>query len=77
MAEYSPKIEPLAIIGLSFKFPQGLETAEPLWEGLASNRSAWSPFPESRLNFDGIYDPDTGRLNSVNELSTPAENNSY
>ncbi|KAM0168080.1 hypothetical protein ACHAPF_011356 [Botrytis cinerea] len=64
MAEYSPKIEPLAIIGLSFKFPQGMETAESLWEGLASNRSAWSPFPESRLNFDGIYDPDTGRLNS-------------
>ncbi|APA10781.1 hypothetical protein sscle_07g055510 [Sclerotinia sclerotiorum 1980 UF-70] len=64
MGESSTKIEPLAIVGLSFKFPQGMETANSLWKGLASSRSAWSSFPESRLNFDGVYDPDTGRLNS-------------
>ncbi|KAF7899503.1 hypothetical protein EAF00_003839 [Botryotinia globosa] len=64
MAESSHKIEPLAIIGLSFKFPQGMETAESLWERLATSQSAWSPFPESRLNFDGVYDPDSARLNS-------------
>ncbi|KAF7881904.1 uncharacterized protein EAF02_006592 [Botrytis sinoallii] len=64
MAESSPRIESLAIIGLSFKFPQGMETAESLWEGLTTSRSAWSPFPESRLNFDGVYDSDSGRLNS-------------
>lgn len=77
MAESSHKIEPLAIIGLSFKFPQGMETAESLWERLATSRSAWSPFPESRLNFDGVYDPDSARLNSVNNLSIPAYDSIY
>lgn len=68
MAAPSKDMEPLAIVGLSFKFPQGMETAEALWEGLATSRSAWSPFPESRLNFEGVYDADTGRLNSVSKL---------
>lgn len=56
---------PIAIIGMSFKFPQGLETAEKFWDALKSGRSAWSKFPRSRLNFEGIYDPDAGRLNGV------------
>ena len=57
--------EPLAIIGLSFRFPQGMETTRALWNGLISKRSAWSEFPSTRLNFQGIYDPDEERLNSV------------
>ncbi|KAJ5672272.1 hypothetical protein N7507_001399 [Penicillium longicatenatum] len=54
---------PIAVIGMSFRFPRGLESAESFWEALSEGRSAWSSFPESRLHFDGVYDPDEERLN--------------
>lgn len=56
---------PIAVIGMAFKFPQGMESADSFWEALSMARSAWSPFPASRLNHDGVYDPDEERLNSV------------
>ncbi|RDW93799.1 type I polyketide synthase [Aspergillus mulundensis] len=55
---------PLAVVGMAFKFPQGLDTADSFWEALCAARSAWSPFPSSRLNSDGVYDADEERLNS-------------
>ena len=56
---------PIAVVGMSFRFPQGLESAESFWEALAEGRSAWSTFPKSRINFDGVYDADQERLNGV------------
>jgi hypothetical protein len=56
---------PIAIVGMSFRFPRGLESAESFWEALAEGRSAWSTFPSSRIHFDGVYDPDQERLNGV------------
>ncbi|KAL4810922.1 hypothetical protein BDV18DRAFT_165373 [Aspergillus unguis] len=55
---------PIAITGMAFKFPAGLESEDSFWETLASARSAWSTFPSSRLNFEGVYDADEERLNS-------------
>ncbi|PLB48691.1 hypothetical protein P170DRAFT_358230 [Aspergillus steynii IBT 23096] len=55
---------PIAVIGIAFKLPQGIESVDSLWETLSAGRSAWSPFPPSRLNPTGIYDPDDERLNS-------------
>lgn len=60
---------PIAIIGLSFKFPQGMESVDSFWDALSAGRSAWSTFPESRLNFEGVYDPDQERLNGVRYLT--------
>ncbi|KAL4911017.1 hypothetical protein BDW74DRAFT_172471 [Aspergillus multicolor] len=62
----APNIDaiPLAVVGMAFKFPQGLDTADSFWEALCAARSAWSPFPSSRLNSDGVYDADEERLNS-------------
>jgi hypothetical protein len=56
---------PIAIIGLSFRFPQGMESPDSFWDALSDGRSAWSTFPKSRLNFEGVYDPDEERLNGV------------
>ena len=53
------------MIGFSFKLPQGMDTADSLWNGIATGKCAWSPFPKTRLNFEGVYDPDEERLNSV------------
>ncbi|KAB8278611.1 hypothetical protein BDV30DRAFT_233574 [Aspergillus minisclerotigenes] len=54
---------PIAVVGMSFRFPQGLESAESFWDALAEGRSTWSTFPKSRINFEGVYDPDQERLN--------------
>jgi hypothetical protein len=61
---------PIAIIGLSFRFPQGMESEDSFWDALSAGRSAWSTFPTSRLNFEGVYDPDAERLNGVRHLIT-------
>ena len=63
---------PIAVVGLSFRFPQGLESAESFWDALVEGRSAWSTFPKSRINFEGVYDPDQERLNGVGHSSNPA-----
>lgn len=60
---------PIAVIGMSFRLPRGLESAESFWEALSEGRSTWSTFPESRLHFDGVYDPDEERLNGVSILN--------
>lgn len=56
---------PIAVVGMSFRLPQGLESAESFWEALEEGRSTWSTFPKDRINFDGVYDPDEERLNAV------------
>ncbi|KAJ6150676.1 hypothetical protein N7470_007270 [Penicillium chermesinum] len=54
---------PVAIVGMSFRFPQGLESEDSFWEALTKGRSACSTFPKSRIRMEGVYDPDEERLN--------------
>lgn len=46
-------IEPLAIIGLSVKFPQEADTLDGFWDMLREGRSAASRVPADRFNVDG------------------------
>lgn len=50
--------EPIAIIGLSTKFPQDATTTGNLWHLLLKGRSAWGEFPADRINPSGHYHPD-------------------
>ncbi|WQF87991.1 Putative Acyl transferase domain superfamily, GroES-like superfamily, alcohol dehydrogenase [Colletotrichum destructivum] len=58
-------MEPLAIIGLSVKFPQDATSPEEFWEMLREGRSAASKVPEDRFNVDAFYHPDPNRLDSL------------
>ncbi|SOE09526.1 Acyl transferase domain-containing protein [Streptomyces sp. 2323.1] len=40
--------EPIAIVGMSCRFPGGVNTPEELWELLANGRDGISPFPDDR-----------------------------
>ncbi|MER7674791.1 type I polyketide synthase, partial [Kitasatospora sp. NPDC096128] len=51
--------EPLAIVGMSCRFPGGVTTPEELWELLAAGGDAISGFPGDRgWDTEGVYDPD-------------------
>jgi polyene macrolide polyketide synthase len=51
--------EPVAIVGMSCRFPGGAETPEQLWELVADGRDEISGFPEDRgWETERIYDPD-------------------
>ncbi|KAL6722106.1 hypothetical protein ACLMJK_001212 [Lecanora helva] len=59
MGEYNKQQEvmPIAIIGMSCRFPGGSTNPSKLWEMLSQGRSAWSEFPLERFNQDAFYHP--------------------
>ncbi|MBM7443060.1 type I polyketide synthase [Streptomyces sp. HB132] len=53
--------EPIAIIGMSCRFPGGVRSPEELWDLVASGADGMTPFPSDRgWNTDSVFQPGAG-----------------
>lgn len=68
------KIEPIAVVGFSLKFPQDATSPESFWKMIVEKRCAMTQIPEDRLKLDSFYGTDKNRNDTVMtcNLSDPA-----
>lgn len=54
------KIEPIAVIGLGCRFPDGAESPDEFWRMLRDGVDGITEVPSDRWNVDAYYDPEPG-----------------
>lgn len=58
-------LEPIAVVGLSLKFPQDATSPESFWTMLMDGRCAMTDLPNDRMNLAAFFHPDAGRQDAV------------
>lgn len=58
-------LEPIAIIGFSFKFPQNATSSAAFWKMLTERECASTEWPADRLNIDAFQHSNKTKGNTV------------
>jgi acyl transferase domain-containing protein len=64
-AAADPSTMPIAIVGMSCRFPGDATDPNKLWDLCQSGRNAWSKIPESRFDGEAWYHPDRDHVGTV------------
>ncbi|KAM0541306.1 hypothetical protein ACHAPJ_013300 [Fusarium lateritium] len=64
----TPATTPIAIIGLSCRFPGDATNPEKFWELMSESRGAWSEIPKDRFNAASFHYPEPSKIGSSNVL---------
>lgn len=60
------KHQPIAIVGMSCRFPGNVSTPDEFWELLARCRTGFSPIPASRFSDKRFFHPNPGKSGTTN-----------
>lgn len=58
-------VEPIAVVGFSFKFPRNADATDSFWSMLMEKRSTATKFPEDRISASSLYHPVPNRRETV------------
>lgn len=58
--------EPIAVVGMSVRFPDDAADVEHFWDFLVEGCSAVSDVPKDRFNVDAYYHPSSSHQGSMN-----------
>ncbi|EDN96879.1 hypothetical protein SS1G_01807 [Sclerotinia sclerotiorum 1980 UF-70] len=58
--------EPIAIVGVSCRFPAGANSPEELWSLISQGKSAWSDVPADRFNWKSFLHPSPDVVGTIN-----------
>ncbi|KAI0442917.1 hypothetical protein F4803DRAFT_550635 [Xylaria telfairii] len=58
-------MEDVAVIGFSFKLPEGVETVSSFWETLQNARNLMTDWPASRINCDAFHSTELAKRNKL------------
>jgi Beta-ketoacyl synthase, N-terminal domain len=68
--DYGDKTMPIAIVGMSCRYPGDATDPQRLWKTCAEQRDVWQTTPTERFNQGIFYHPDPGRNGTVSEIPT-------
>ena len=63
-------MDPIAIIGLAFRLPDGAEDVPSFWDMLEHGRNVMKEWPENRANIGTFYKPGSGLKNTAGLTKT-------
>lgn len=68
MGDQEHLYDPIAIIGMSIRFPEEASSLKGFWDLMMAGRCVSRPFPEDRFSVTGIHHPDQARKDTVGNI---------
>lgn len=62
----SPKLQPIAIVGMGCRLPGNVSSPEEFWELCSRARSGWTEIPKSRFNHEAFHHPNPDKMGCYN-----------
>ncbi|KAJ5327976.1 polyketide synthase-like protein [Penicillium brevicompactum] len=65
ISDLAPGPRPLAIVGMSCRFPGDVASLDDFWELLTNAKDGYREFPNERFNWEAFYHPNESRKDSI------------